>query len=88
MRVEEQESVCEGSELTRIEKADQASERDTNQHLLIASGIPRGETDLRWKGKEEGLENRKITTLMLVREYKGVSYPPPTLRLSTGHSVG
>lgn len=32
-------SVCEVWELTRMERTDQASERDTNQHLLIASGV-------------------------------------------------
>lgn len=39
-RVGEQKSVCEVLELTRMERTDQASERDTNQHLLIASGVP------------------------------------------------
>lgn len=43
IRVEELESksVCKVSELTRMERTDQASERNTNQHLLIASGVPR-----------------------------------------------
>lgn len=55
MRVGElkkQESAWKGSELTPLGKTDQPSERDTNQHLLIASGVPRGESDLQGSEKE------------------------------------
>ncbi|TNN37254.1 hypothetical protein EYF80_052585 [Liparis tanakae] len=59
--VGEQESLCEVSGLTRKDRKDQASERDTNQRLLMGSGDP---------GKDrsaggEGLEHRQQDGLML-----------------------
>lgn len=44
------ERVCEVWELMRMERTDQASERDTNQHLLIASGVP-GERSICGEGE-------------------------------------
>lgn len=57
-RVGEQGSVCEVSELTRMEGTDQASRRDTNQHLLIASGVP-VERSICGEGKRRGVGGPK-----------------------------
>lgn len=73
MRAGKQESIYEGSELTRIEKTDQATERGTNQHLLIALGVPGGTEQSVGKAKKEEKEGRETTAPTLVKEYKGVS---------------
>lgn len=57
-RFGERVSVCEVSELTRMKRTDQASERGTNQHLLIASGVP-GERSICGEGEERRVGGRK-----------------------------
>lgn len=53
-RFGEQVSVFEGSALTRMKRTDQASERGTNQHLLIASGVPGKDRSVGERGGEKG----------------------------------
>ena len=60
-RVGEQVSAHEVSWLTRMERTERASERDTNQHLLIASGVPAERSICQGKGKEEGSKDGQIT---------------------------
>ena len=81
-RIGEKENVCDVSELMRMERTDQASERDTNQHLLIASGFL-GERSIR--GEEEGRRvggQKDNHSRHSSKETKGSHI----FRLSAGHS--
>lgn len=55
--IEQKENVCDVSELMRMERTDQASERDTNQHLLIASGFPGKRSIREEEGRRVGGQN-------------------------------
>ncbi len=85
IRVGEQGSVCEVSELMRMERTDQASERDTNQRLLIASGVP-GERSICGEGERRGEEGRKDNCSRQLSKNTKECHIICRLCLSAGHS--
>lgn len=84
MRVEEQESVREVSELTKNGKNGPGKRKGHQSTPPDCLRCPKGEIDLSQREKDRRTERKGLQTL--VEDCKGVPYLLLILRISAGHS--